>query len=318
MICLITGGAGFIGSHLVDKLLSEKHELICLDNFDPYYNPSIKRENIKSAMANGKFHLIEGDIRNRGQVEDIIIENSVEMIFHLAAQAGVRASIDNPIKTHEVNATGTLNILEAARNSNVKKVINASSSSVYGKMKYLPYDEEHPKNPVSPYGASKVAAEHYCRIFYELFGLKTTSLRYFTVYGRGIRPDLAISIFTKKASNNEPIEIYGDGNYTRDFTYVDDAIEATFLAGNKGAGEAYNIGSGRRMTINELAEKIIAITGSKSKVIHTPAKKGEAEHTLACIDKAKQGLGWEPKINIETGLKLYINKMECDTHGKYA
>lgn len=318
MICLVTGAAGFIGSHLVDKLLSEKHEVICLDNFDPYYNPSIKRNNIKSAMANGKFHLIEGDIRNKAQVEDIIIENSVEMIFHLAAQAGVRASIDNPIKTHEVNATGTLNILEAARNSGVKKVINASSSSVYGKIKYLPYDEEHPKNPVSPYGASKAAAEHYCRIFYEIYGLKTTSLRYFTVYGQRIRPDLAISIFTKKALNNEPIEIYGDGNYTRDFTYIDDAIEATFLARNKGDGEVYNIGSGGRITIHELAEKIIVITGSKSKIIHTPAKKGEAEHTLACIDKAKQGLGWEPKINIETGLKLYINKMEGDTHGRYA
>lgn len=310
MICLVTGGAGFIGSHLVDKLLSEKHEVICLDNFDPYYNPSIKRNNIKSAMANGKFHLIEGDIRNKAQVEDIIIENSVEMIFHLAAQAGVRASIDNPIKTHEVNATGTLNILEAARNSNVKKVINASSSSVYGKMKYLPYDEEHPKNPISPYGASKVAAEHYCRIFYELFGLKTTSLRYFTVYGQGIRPDLAISIFTNKALNNEPIEIYGDGNYTRDFTYVDDAIEATSLARNKGDGEAYNIGSGNRITINELAEKIIVITGSKSKITYKDVKKGDAEHTLASIKKAKKGLGWEPRINIETGLKLYLKNLK--------
>lgn len=310
MICLVTGGAGFIGSHLVYKLLSEKHEVICLDNFDPYYDPSVKRENIKSAIANGKFHLVEGDIRNRAQVEDIIQENSVEMIFHLAAQAGVRASIDNPIKTHEVNATGTLNILEAARKSGVKKVINASSSSVYGKIKYLPYDEDHPKNPVSPYGASKAAAEHYCRIFYEIYGLKTTSLRYFTVYGQRIRPDLAISIFTKKALNNEPIEIYGDGNYTRDFTYIDDAVEATLLAQNRGDGEVYNIGGGKRITINGLAEKIIAITRSKSKIMHTPAKKGEAEHTLANIEKAKKGLEWEPKIDIETGLELYINNMK--------
>ncbi|MCX9011541.1 MAG: SDR family oxidoreductase [Candidatus Methanoperedens sp.] len=307
MICLVTGGAGFIGSHLVDRLLLEKHEVICLDNFDPYYNPSIKREHIKSAISAEKFSLVEGDIRNRKQVEDIVKDNSVEIIYHLAAQAGVRVSIENPSKTHDINATGTLNILEAARSLGVKKVINASSSSVYGKMKYLPFDEEHPKNPVSPYGASKVAAEHYCRIFYEIYGLRTTSLRYFTVYGERIRPDLAISIFTKKALNSEPIEIYGDGNYTRDFTYIDDAVQATILAMNKGDGEIYNIGSGKRITINGLAEKIIAITGNKSKIIHTAAKKGEAEHTLANIEKAKKGLGWEPKIDITDGLKLYVD-----------
>jgi UDP-glucose 4-epimerase len=318
MICLVTGGAGFIGSHLVERLLSERNEVICFDNFDPYYSPSIKREHLKSAMLNEKFQLVEGDIRDINNVQDIIKEMSVEIIYHHAAQAGVRISIENPIKTHDINATGTLNILEAARNTNVKKIINASSSSVYGKMKYLPYDEEHPKNPVSPYGASKVVAEHYCRVFYELYGLRTTSLRYFTVYGPRIRPDLAISIFTRKAMNNEPIEIYGDGKYTRDFTYIDDAVEATLLAQNRGDGEVYNVGGGKRITINELAEKIIAITESKSKIIHAPAKKGEAEHTLASIEKAKKGLGWEPKINIETGLKLYINKMEGDAHGKYA
>lgn len=309
MICLVTGGAGFIGSHLVDRLLLEKHEVICLDNFDSYYNPSIKREHIRSAVSNEKFSLIEGDIRNRDQIEDIVKENSVEIIYHLAAQAGVRVSIENPIRTHDINATGTLNVLEAARNSGVKKLINASSSSVYGKMIYLPFDEEHPKNPVSPYGASKVAAEHYCRIFYEIYGLRTTSLRYFTVYGERIRPDLAISIFTRKALNNEPVEIYGDGNYTRDFTYIDDAVEATILAMNKGDGEAFNIGSGKRITINGLAEKIIAITGNKSSIIYTAAKKGEAEHTLANIEKAKKGLGWNPQISIENGLKMYIENV---------
>jgi len=194
----------------------------------------------------------------------------------------------------------------ACLDSDVKKFINASSSSVYGKIVYLPLDEEHPTSPISPYGASKLAAEHYCRIIREIYGLKTVSLRLFTVYGPRMRPDLAISIFTRRALRGEPIEIFGDGNYTRDFTYISDVIEAYILAMNKGGG-VYNIGGGRRITVNELATKIIEITGSKSKIVYTTPKKGDVEHTWANTEKAKRELGWYPKVDINEGLRMFIS-----------
>jgi len=305
MKILVTGGAGFIGVHVVDRLLADGHEVICFDNFDPYYSPEIKRANVAEALHSKNFRLIEGDIRDGELIKRILSEESIDYIIHEAAQAGVRASVRDPRKVHEVNTTGTLNILEAAINSDVKKIVNASSSSVYGKVKYLPFDEEHPKNPVSPYGASKLAAEHYCRVFSELYGLKITSLRYFTVYGPRMRPDLAISIFTRKALNNEPIEIFGEGTKTRDFTYIDDAVNATLLAIKKGS-DTYNIGGGTRISINELAKKIIEITGSKSKIIYSQNVKGDAEHTLADVGKAEKELGWKPKISIDDGLRKFI------------
>jgi len=306
MKALVTGGAGFIGSHLVDKLLEHGHHVICLDNFDPYYDPSIKRENIRDCLDNENFELIEGSILDKSLLKKIIQDEGIDYIFHNAAQAGIRVSVENPVKPHEVNTTGTLNVLGASLDSNVKKIINASSSSVYGKAEYLPFDEKHPKTPVSPYGVSKLAAEQYCRVFNEVYGLKTTSLRLFTVYGPRMRPDLAISIFTRRALDNETIEIFGDGKKTRDFTYINDVIEANMKAIKKGDGEAYNIGSGKRISVIELAEKIIDITQSNSKIIFTEPRKGDAEHTWANIEKAKKELDWEPTYDMHTGLKKYI------------
>ena len=306
MKILITGGAGFIGSHLVRALLKNNNEVVCIDNFDEYYDSSIKRKNIESFVRNNNFKLIEGDINNEKLIKDALID--VDYLFHEAAQAGVRISVDYPEKAHTVNATGTLNLLKAAMDSNVKKIISASSSSVYGSVEYLPFDENHPTNPVSPYGVSKLMAEHYCRVFSELYGLKTISLRYFTVYGPHMRPDLAINIFTKAALQNEPINIFGDGTKTRDFTYIDDIINANIIAMKKGEG-SYNIGAGNSITINELAEKIIDVNGSESKIIYSNAIKGDAEHTLASIEKAKEGLGWVPRIKIDDGLKRYSRWM---------
>jgi UDP-glucose 4-epimerase len=299
---LVTGGAGFIGSHLVENLLKRGNEVVCIDNFDGYYDPSIKRKNIAPFLENDNFLLVEGDIRNKEFLKNNL--DGVDYVFHQAAQAGVRISVENPRKPHEVNATGTLNLLEAVLDTNVKKVINASSSSVYGKVSYLPFDENHPNQPVSPYGVSKLLAEHYCRVFEELYGLKSVSLRYFTVYGSRMRPDLAISIFTKAALNNDPIHIFGDGSKTRDFTYIDDIVEANMLCINKGAG-VYNIGGGHSISINELASKIIEINNSKSEIIHTDSVRGDAEHTLASSKKAENEIGWKPKTTIETGLRRY-------------
>ena len=206
---------------------------------------------------------------------------------------------------HEINTIGTLNILKAALDSGVKKVIYASSSSVYGKVQYLPFDEVHPRVPVSPYGLSKLTAEEYCRIFNEVYGLKTVSLRYFTVYGPRMRPDLAINIFTRRATQNLPLEIFGSGEKTRDFTYIDDIVEANVLAIKANAG-VFNIGSGHRISIKELADLIIKHTESQSKIIFGSNAKGDAQHTWAQTDLAKKTLGWTSKINIDDGIKEYV------------
>lgn len=253
-------------------------------------------------MEDKNFTLEIGDIRDSETLTRLI--EGTDYVFHEAAQAGVRISVDDPVKPHEVNATGTLNLLEAARDSGVKKIINASSSSVYGTVEYLPFDEDHPRRPVSPYGVSKLAAEEYCRVFSELYGLRTVSLRYFTVYGPRMRPDLAISIFTRKALANEPITIFGDGTKTRDFTYIEDIVRANLIAMQKGAGP-YNIGGGHRVSIRTLAETIIETTGSASEIGYADAVKGDAEHTFADTKQAEGDLGWRPQVLLEDGLKRY-------------
>jgi UDP-glucose 4-epimerase len=303
---LVTGGAGFIGSNVIDRLIQE-NEVVCLDNFDPYYNTTIKEQNIRHNIDNKNFKLVKGDLRDSKHLNDLL--EDVDYVIHEAAQAGVRPSVKDPKKTLEVNVIGSLNLLNAALDSNVKKIVNASSSSVYGKVEYLPYDEEHPTNPISPYGASKLAVEHYCSVFKELHGLDTVSLRYFTVYGPRMRPDLAIHIFTRKALKGEPFEIFGDGSKTRDFTYIDDTVDATLLALERGEG-VYNVGGGNRITVEELARKIIELTGSKSKVIHTKSIKGDVDHTLADSSKAQRELGWVPKVSIDEGLKRFLGSIE--------
>ncbi len=310
MNILVTGGAGFIGSHIIGRLIDLGHFIVCLDNFDPYYDINLKRKNINPYMDNNNFEFVEDDILDLELLKKIIKDNNIELIYHEAAQAGVRISVDNPLKTHEINTTGTLNVLEASRMEGVKKVIFGSSSSVYGKVKYLPFDEKHPNVPISPYGVSKLMAENYLRVYSEIHGLKTTSLRYFTVYGPRMRPDLAISIFTRKALNNEEIEIFGDGEKTRDFTYITDIVDANFEAIKKGDGEIYNIGSGNNISVNELAQKIIDMTSSKSKIIHIAKQKGDVDHTWANVDKARNELGWEPHITIDKGIKMFVKWME--------
>lgn len=303
MKCLVTGGAGFIGSHIVERLLQQQHDVLCLDNFDPYYDPQIKEHNISLFQGNERFTLIHGDVLDKKLLHDTM--SGVDVIFHEAAQAGVPISTENPLKSHEVNATGTLNLLESAVKADIERFIFASSSSVYGTVKYLPFDEDHPTYPVSPYGVSKLMAEHYCRVFSELYGLPSVALRYFTVYGPRMRPDLAITIFTRQALKNEPLTIFGTGDKTRDFTYIDDIVDANVLSLAKGRG-VYNIGGGHRVSIRDLAEKIIEITGSASIIQYRDSKKGDAEHTYANTSKAQRELGWKPKTSLDQGLTRYI------------
>ena len=304
---IITGGAGFIGSHIAERCVSEGHEVVIIDDMDDYYSPVLKKKNVDYVSKFGTVTFIRGDITNLEFLMGVI-DVDVDYVFHEAAQAGVRISVENPFKPNNINVVGTLNVLQASIDSNVKRVINASSSSVYGKVEHLPFDEKHPTQPVSPYGVSKLAAEHYCRVFYEVYGLPTVSLRYFTVYGPRMRPDLAISIFTEKMLKNEPITIFGDGEQTRDFTYIDDivAINMKLLDTNRADGVVMNIGSGNRISVNDLAKNLKEIVGSSSGISYADVQKGDAEHTLADVGLVKELIGYESSVKIEDGLKRFV------------
>ncbi|MCQ6963414.1 SDR family NAD(P)-dependent oxidoreductase [Methanolobus chelungpuianus] len=305
---VVTGGAGFIGSHIAESLAKDGHEIVIVDNLDPYYSVDIKQKNIDIVLASGDASFINADVTDLNAMKEII-DSTVDYVYHEAAQAGVRISVEDPFKPNNVNVVGTLNVLKASLEADVKKVINASSSSVYGKVKYLPFDEKHPTEPVSPYGVSKLAAEHYCRVFYEVYGLPTTSLRYFTVYGPRMRPDLAISIFTKKMLANEPITVFGDGEQTRDFTYIDDVVEANRrLLNNKSTDNIImNIGSGKRISINDLINALKQITSSCSEVIFTSEQKGDAEATLSDVTLAAGIIDFTPAIPLKEGLQKFVN-----------
>lgn len=307
---VITGGAGFIGSHIAENLAKEGHEIVVVDNLDPYYSVDLKKRNLDIVLNSGSATFINADITDLARMKQII-DSTVDYVYHEAAQAGVRISVEDPFKPNDINVLGTLNVLKASLDAGVKKVINASSSSVYGKVKYLPFDEQHPAEPVSPYGVSKLAAEHYCRLFYEVYGLPTTSLRYFTVYGPRMRPDLAISIFARKMLANEPITIFGDGEQTRDFTYIEDVVKANkkLLYHKVTNGRVLNIGSGNRISVNDLIEMLRVITGSKPEVIYADTQKGDAENTLADFNLAKRTLDYEPAVNIKEGLAKFTSWM---------
>jgi len=315
---VITGGAGFIGSHIAAEVAKE-YEVVIIDNLDDYYSPDLKQRNLEILLANPNVSFIEGDITDSGLLQRVI-DADVEFVYHEAAQAGVRISVENPFKPNNVNVLGTLNVLKASLDAGVKRVINASSSSVYGKVKYLPFDEAHPTMPVSPYGVSKLAAEHYCRVFYEVYGLPTVSLRYFTVYGPRMRPDLAISIFTGKMLANESIMVYGDGEQTRDFTYIDDIVRVNrrLLETSAADGYAMNVGGGHRITVNDLIAHLREITGSASEVVYSDKQKGDAEHTLADTSLARELVGYRPQVSIEGGLgrfvEWYLDKSNPNLH----
>ncbi|UCE36843.1 MAG: SDR family oxidoreductase [Thermoplasmata archaeon] len=304
---LISGGAGFIGSHLAENLAQLENEVVILDNMDLYYDIGIKRKNIELVLKNKNCSFVEGDILDKEQLDNIV-KDGIEFIFHEAAQPGVRASVDNPLKPNEVNVKGTLNILEVARKNDVKRVINASSSSVYGRVEYLPFDENHPTQPLSPYGVSKLVAEHYTRVYNELYGIPTVSLRYFTVYGPRMRPDLAIPIFTKALIKGESPTIFGNGDQTRDLTYIEDIVSANLmLLKTSGAdGEILNIGGGKRVTVNQLFEYLKQLIGSDIEPIYGEEIKGDAKHTLSDVGKAEKLIGYKPTIDIETGLERFV------------
>ena len=300
MKALVTGCAGFIGSHLVDNLLEQGYKVIGIDCFTDYYSREIKKKNVSNALNHKNFELIEKDIL------DMVFYPEVDYVFHQAAQAGVRASWGRSFEIYtRNNIEVTQKLLEFYKDREIKKFVYASSSSVYGDTE-LPMKEDSLLKPVSPYGVTKLAGEHLCYLYWKNYAVPTASLRYFTVYGPRQRPDMAIHKFVNAIFKGDEISVFGDGTQTRDFTFVDDAVEANILAaGSDSVGEVFNIGGGSRISVNELIgimEKTIG--GAKVKYVET--QKGDVKDTLADTSKAKGLLDWNPKINISEGLKRYV------------
>jgi UDP-glucose 4-epimerase len=301
---LVTGGSGFIGSHIVDKLMEKGFEVTVFDNLDTGHI-----ENIEPHQGKENFHFIKGDIRDLDLIKKTL--KDVDVVFHEAALASVTLSVQNPILSNDINVTGTLNLLKASSDSGVKRFIYASSAAVYGDTKTPEKREDMSTNPRSPYGISKLAAENYVKIFHKLYGLETVSLRYFNVYGPRQRFDLqcayggVITIFTNRLLRDMPPIIFGDGEQTRDFVYIGDVVEANMLALDikDAAGEAFNIGTGLSVSVNQIAKILKDIMNKhKLKNVHADPRPAEGRHGYANISKAEKILGFHPKVSIKDGL----------------
>ena len=308
MKALVTGAAGFIGSHLCERLLSEGNIVVGLDNFDPFYSREVKEANIAAASANDKFKLIEGDIRDADCIEGIFEKESVDIIVHLAAKAGVRPSIKDPVAYQDVNINGTVLMLEAAKKYGVKKFVFASSSSVYGNNKKVPFSEsDNVDFPISPYAATKKAGELICHTYSHLYDIDMTCLRFFTVYGPRQRPDLAIHKFVKLIEAGEAIPVFGDGSMRRDFTYIDDIIDGVAAAMENCNGyEIYNLGESRPVRLDELIAEIEKTLDKKAIINRLPEQPGDVKQTYADVAKAKEKLGYDPKTEIADGLRKFV------------
>jgi UDP-glucuronate 4-epimerase len=317
MRILVTGAAGFIGSHLCERLLSSGHDLVAIDNFNDFYDPAIKWRNITevinaSCNAGRDCILCEGDIREAGFVTAVIAQEGPEAVIHLAAAAGVRPSIQNPLLYEEVNIRGTMNLLEAARFAGIRPFLFASSSSVYGDNPKVPFAESDPvDNPISPYAATKKAGELICHSWHHLYRMNIACLRFFTVYGPRQRPDLAISKFTKLIDAGEPIPFYGDGSTSRDYTFIGDIVDGVekALAWACGDGCRYNIfnlGGSRPIDLHRLVEVIEVVLGKKAVIDRLPMQPGDVARTFADLAKSSSVLGYRPTTSIETGVAAYV------------
>ena len=305
---LITGAAGFIGSHLSERLLQEGSRIICLDNLDTFYDPQIKRENLKPLLANNNFTMIEGDIRDLKLLTDIFEGNRIDIIVHIAARAGVRPSIKEPLLYYDVNVRGTTNLLEMAKNYHVKKFIFASSSSVYGENKKVPFSEDDNVDfPISPYAATKKAGELISFTYHHLYGIPVSCLRFFTVYGPRQRPEMAIHKFTRLIYEGKSIPVYGDGTSRRDYTYIDDIISGITASVNTELGyEIINLGESKTVKLTELISLIEENLQKKAIIEWLPDQPGDVPVTFADINKARRLLGYAPCIDIKEGAGRFV------------
>ena len=307
---LITGGAGFIGSHLVDRLLpSNDWKITVVDDFNDFYEPAIKRENVRHHLANPRYKLAEVDIRERPALDHIFRETSFDCIVHLAARAGVRPSLSQPQLYAETNINGTLNLLELARANDVKQFVFGSSSSVYGINAKVPFSEDDPiRQPISPYAATKGAGELLCHTYSHLYGIRAICLRFFTVYGPRQRPDLAIHKFARLISEGKPIPVFGDGTTRRDYTYVDDIVSGVVAAIEYKASdfEVLNLGESRTIELRELISLLEKELDAHAIIDRQPQQPGDVPQTFADITKARQLLGYNPQIQIEDGIHSFV------------
>jgi len=306
---LVTGAAGFIGSHLCEKLVARGCCVIGLDNFDAFYGRAIKEANLAKLNDSEKFTLVEGDIRNGGCLAGICANNKIDSIVHLAAKAGVRPSIEDPPAYQDVNINGTGVMLETARKHNIKKFIFASSSSVYGNNSKIPFAEtDNVDYPISPYAATKKAGELLCHTYHHLYGIDMLCLRFFTVYGPRQRPDLAIHKFARLIEAGESIPVFGDGSMARDFTYIDDIIQGVTAALENCRGyKIYNLGQSHPYRLDELIAELEAVLGKKARIDRQPVPPGDVCRTWADISKAKEELGYDPQTDFRTGLENFVS-----------
>lgn len=309
MIFLVTGGAGFIGSHVCDRLLSTGHTVWAFDDLNAFYSPELKARNVQALRALAKpFEFRQGDLLDRPALEELFSSVKFDQVIHLAARAGVRPSLEEPALYQRVNVEGTVNLFEVARRYGVKKFILASSSSVYGVNSKMPFSEKDPIfSAISPYAASKLACEALGHVYHHVYGLDVVMLRFFTVYGPRQRPDLAIYKFAKLIRAGEPIPVFGDGSSARDYTYVTDTLDGIMACTRKEFGyEIYNLGESQTVKLNRLIELLEGALGRKAVIKPLPPQPGDVPLTCADITKAREQLGYNPRIPIEQGIPLFI------------
>ena len=316
MNVLVTGGAGFIGSHVCERLLREGHRVWAFDDLNPFYDPQLKRRNLRDIQSLAKpFEFIHADLCDSAALDELFGSVKFDQVIHLAARAGVRPSLAEPALYQRVNVEGTVNVLEAARKNRAKKIIIASSSSVYGVNSKVPFSESDPIfSAISPYAASKLACESLGHVYHHVYGLDVTMLRLFTVYGPRQRPDLAIRKFATLIHAGKPVPVFGDGGMARDYTYVTDTVDGIFAATQREFGfEIFNLGESQTVTLGRLIELLEAALGKKAVIDRRPVPPGDVPVTFADIAKAQARLGYHPQVKIEAGIELFIDWFRKNT-----
>lgn len=307
---LVTGGAGFIGSNLVDRLLNNGHDVVVVDNFNDYYDVNIKEKNVRSNLPNPHYVLYRVDIENKNEIAKIFTEHKFDAVIHLAARAGVRPSLEKPMNYVKTNIIGTVNILECMRECGVKKLVFASSSSVYGNCSATEFSEDlKVTEPISPYAATKSACEQLCYTWHHLYGINIVALRFFTVYGPRQRPDLAIHKFVQRIAAGKPIQMYGDGTTKRDYTYIDDIIDGICAAVDydKTGFEIINLGGGEPITLIRMIRTIEHALGRNAIIEQKPMQPGDVDKTVCDWSKAHRLLKYSPKTSFDRGIQKFVN-----------